>query len=431
MATFRFLWALALAALPPLLVPTTGYALSFSSSVQRFEADGNGYGSADGVFDLVDEFDDGVLAPNWHVLLGSAEETGGVLRVHDPGVTAPFGIIPQEISVVEGETELGNGDGNFTVTSYWDPASLPTNRQFFFQLYGISPVVEAEGLTVNNLDAGNAAASGAPVGYSIGCERVFPLGNEEPPVQSSVPIDPATITGPIALRMTFDDATDLLTCSFSLDGGATFQSPFAPIQAFKRVADEEILLGAGALPDGSPPPACASIDKAEAKFTKLDALGFRQKLAIKGNLIFSPGRPATFDPANQRTLVSVAGTSSLHLTSYEVPFGALGAFCGLHDGWSVSHTTYKYVNRSGVLYLGSPPCSVSANGLKLVKFKDDRARRGRIRFSLSVDGAFNLEAPGTEDAVLGLELGWDGQNGQDCAGAIFSCVASQGRAICR
>jgi hypothetical protein len=72
MATFRFGWALALAALSPLLLPTTGHALSFSSSVQRFEADGNGYGSADGVFDLVDEFDDGVLAPNWHVLLGSA-----------------------------------------------------------------------------------------------------------------------------------------------------------------------------------------------------------------------------------------------------------------------------------------------------------------------------------------------------------------------
>ena len=91
----------------------------------------------------------------------------------------------------------------------------------------------------------------------------------------------------------------------------------------------------------------------------------------------------------------------------------------------------KYVNRSGVLYLGSPPCSVSANGLKLVKFKDDRARRGRIRFSLTVDGASGLQAPATEDALLALELGWDGQNGQDCAAASFSCVASQGRAICR
>src|SRR5262249_28293161 len=199
-----------------------------------------------------------------------------------------------------------------------------------------------------------------------------------------VAIDPSTITGPIALRMTFDDATDLLTCSFSLDGGATFQSPFAPIQAFKHVADEEILLGAGALPDSTPPP-CANIDKAEAKFTKLDALGFRQKLVIKGNLLYAPGSPASFDPSNQRTLVNVVGASSQRVTAYEVPVGALGAFCSLQDGWSVSHGTFKYVNRSGVLYLGMLPCSVSANGLKQVKFKDERARRGKIKFSLTVD----------------------------------------------
>jgi hypothetical protein len=63
MTTARFRWAL-LPAIAVLLVPTVGRALTFSSSVQRFEADGNGYGSADGVFDLVDEFDGGTLAPN-------------------------------------------------------------------------------------------------------------------------------------------------------------------------------------------------------------------------------------------------------------------------------------------------------------------------------------------------------------------------------
>lgn len=432
MTTFRFRWALVMAAISLLLAPTAGRALTFSSSVERFEADGNGYGSADGVFDLVDEFDGGTLAPNWSVLLGSAEESGGVLRLHDPGVVEPLVALTQEISAVEGAVELGNGDGNFTITSYWDPAPLTTNRQFFFQLYGIGATVEAEGFTVNNLDAATAAAAGAPVGYSIGRERVFPLGGD-PPVQDYVAIDPSTITGPIVLRMVFDDATDLLTCSFSLDGGLTFQTPFAPIQAFKVVPDAEVLLGAAALPEPPPPPPpCASIGNAKVKFTKLDSLG-QQKLSAKGNLLLAPGTPSTFDPVNQPTLVDVVGVSSQHLTEYEVPTGVPGtSVCGSGDGWTVSGRTSRYLNRSGFVYVASPtPYCLGGTGLRQMKFTDDRARRGRIKFSLTVDGANNLVPPGTEDAALVVQLGWNGQTAEACAGALLPCVASPGRSICK
>src|SRR5262245_14480030 len=99
--------------------PRIASALPFSSSVQRFEADGNAYGSADGVFDLVDEFDDGVLAPNWAPLIGTAVESGGVLTVRDPGLTVPLVGLTQEISTVESTEELANGAGNFVVTAYW------------------------------------------------------------------------------------------------------------------------------------------------------------------------------------------------------------------------------------------------------------------------------------------------------------------------
>src|SRR5262245_66445610 len=100
--------------------PRIASALPFSSSVQRFEADGNAYGSADGVFDLVDEFDDGVLAPNWAVLLGTAIESGGALTVRDPGVTAPLVGVSQEITTVESEEELANGLGGVVITSSWE-----------------------------------------------------------------------------------------------------------------------------------------------------------------------------------------------------------------------------------------------------------------------------------------------------------------------
>jgi len=57
------------------------------------------------------------------------------------------------------------------------------------------------------------------------------------------------------LRMTLDDATDMLTCAFSLDGGTTFQSPFAPMHVFNSgVVDYEVLLGAAVTTAAPPPP---------------------------------------------------------------------------------------------------------------------------------------------------------------------------------
>jgi hypothetical protein len=62
---------------------------------------------------------------------------------------------------------------------------------------------------------------------------------------ASVPIDPNDITGQIVLRLSVDDATDMMTGSFSLDGGATFQSPFPSMPVFVGVDEYEFLLGAG------------------------------------------------------------------------------------------------------------------------------------------------------------------------------------------
>src|SRR5262245_19261702 len=105
MATSRSMLLGLVSALVLWSMPRTASALPFSSSVQRFEADGNVYGSADGVFDLVDEFDDGVLAPNWAILLGTAVESGGVLTLRDPGLQVPLVGLPQEISTVESTAE--------------------------------------------------------------------------------------------------------------------------------------------------------------------------------------------------------------------------------------------------------------------------------------------------------------------------------------
>ena len=286
MASFRV--AASVVACLVLVAPPDARALGFSSSVERFEADGNVYGSADGVFDLIDEFDDGVLAPNWAPLLGTALESGGRLTLTSPGITVPLLGLPQEISAVESAAELQNGEGSFTITSYWDPTPLPENRQFFFQLYGITPggvpVIEASGITVNHFDAATAAGAGAPAGWSIGRQRFFASGSQEPPVQDYVAIDPLELTGPIVLRLSFDDATDLLTASFSLDGGTTFQSPFAPLQAFELLSEAEVLLGAAAVPASTIPP-CAGISSLKATFKRLHLPAGRQTVRATGDVV--------------------------------------------------------------------------------------------------------------------------------------------------
>src|SRR5262249_15296046 len=58
-----------------------------------------------------------------------------------------------------------------------------------------------------------------------------------------------------AKAVTLDDATDMLMCEFSLDGGATFQSPFPAMHVFNAgVQDYVVLLGASRIVPPPPPP---------------------------------------------------------------------------------------------------------------------------------------------------------------------------------
>jgi len=379
----------------------------------------------------VDEFDDGVLAPNWAPLLGTATEAGGELTLHDPGVLAPLVGLPQEISVVEATTDVANGGGDFTLTSYWNPAPLPTNRQFFFQIYAVSPVVEAEGFTVNNFDATAAAAAGAPVGYSIGVERVFPLGNQLPPVTSYVSISPASITGQIVLRMSFDDTTDLMTYSFSLDGGATFQSPFAPLQAFVLSPEGEALLGAATIPTSAPPPQCTlPMDRVRVRFQKISLAPGQQAFRMKGTFGVPVGLPPAFDPITQGALLFAQSTAGKGVV-YVIPPGALGVGgCGPGDGWKLSGTTYNYLNESGAL---PPGCSAfSSYGLQKVQLRDDRATRSRIRFTVIAKDMSLIDTGGTV-ALVEVGIGGSDMSGNPiaCSSRLLTCVNNKSTQSCR
>src|SRR4029077_1510159 len=90
------------------------FAAVFSASCDRFEIDGNAFGAFDGTSDFVDEFDDGMLAPSWTVLLGTVTETGGDAVMHDPGTPIPLGATTLEISTIENDVHgIEKGAGNF------------------------------------------------------------------------------------------------------------------------------------------------------------------------------------------------------------------------------------------------------------------------------------------------------------------------------
>ena len=243
----------------------TAHAATFSSSCDRFEIDGNTFGPHDGTLDFAEDFDGGSLAPSWSVLLGTAEEAGTDVTAHDPGTGVPLGPTPFEISTVENAVhEIDDGGGDFTMTSRWEPVLPGTDDEFHMQLYTQAPIIEAAGLSVNNLSSAIAAqqGNGALAGYSINQSLTHGVGTGFTTVQSnSVAIDPMQVSGHIVLRMSFDDATNMLTCSFSLDGGTTFVSPFPPIHVFNMgVTDYDILLGAAALlPSSATPPVAQTV----------------------------------------------------------------------------------------------------------------------------------------------------------------------------
>jgi hypothetical protein len=215
----------------------------FSSSVDRFEVDGNTFGAEDGTLDFVDEFDNGTIAPDWSPLLGTNVESGGVVTLKNPGTDYTIGSVSVDVSNIENEDPVVDGSGDFTATTYWVPSLPATDQEFHFQLYELGSVIEAAGLSV-----GSASAAVPPgvVGPSITMAVTQVLGGSFNQ-SASVSIDPNDITGQIVLRISVDDATNMMTGSFSLDGGATFQSPFPPMPVFVGVDEYEFLLGAGVI----------------------------------------------------------------------------------------------------------------------------------------------------------------------------------------
>jgi hypothetical protein len=242
---FRFV-GLALA----LAVPAGASHTTFTASADRFEVDGNAFGPLDGTPDAVDEFDDGTIGPGWAPFLGTSDESSGVVTLHDPGFDYPVGSLRVDVSDIEFEEAAVNGSGSFTVTVYWVQAVPDIDRQFHVQLYIIGATTESVGLAFTNLSGATAAAQGpGSVAGPAVTQQVarYDGGSFTIPYLAATAVDPGDVTGRIVLRLAFDDPSDTFTGSFSLDGGATFQSSFGPMPVSTASNDLEVVIGAGSV----------------------------------------------------------------------------------------------------------------------------------------------------------------------------------------
>src|SRR5262249_44485673 len=116
--------------------------------------------------------------------------------------------------------------------------------------------------------------------------------------------------------------------------------------------------------------------------------------------------------------------------SFAVPPGAFT--CGFSDGWFLKGRRYVYVNESGII---PPTCGGnSANGLRSVKFTNDRAKNGTVKFTLQTKNSVILEGPQGAPPVLIVGLSanlGDAITSRACAQATLTCKSNASAVSCR
>jgi N-acetylneuraminic acid mutarotase len=216
-----------------LIMISRAYGGPYTFSMDRFGVVGNLPG------DMADEFHDGIVSP-WVIYDPTIVESGGQVRFSSPGAIDE-GVynghhVRSQMSFIgsgfESPFNVANGAGDFTGLSQWAPI-VPGQNQWYEMQVGYELTQEPHrgidiSVGVANWDPVYANLFGIPSGLGIS----FYLGGDmalDDHVWQHAPIAETDITGEIFLRLDFDDDTDHFTAAFSLDGGLTYQSPFAPI----------------------------------------------------------------------------------------------------------------------------------------------------------------------------------------------------------
>jgi len=208
----------------------------FEYQVDSFEVIGNLPGTA------VDNFDNGTLDSWWLVEEETVVESAGFLTLGTPGVhfgPNQFGDITFESerasvrSSAPSALDVVGGQGNFTATSRWASAVAGTNQFYGMELDSYSGVSQGINFNMINFEPAIASALGVPSGLGVWLGEIVGEGSLQ-----SVSISASEITGDVLFRLSFDDSTNLIHATFSLDGGTTFRDPFSPIATNLDIEDD-------------------------------------------------------------------------------------------------------------------------------------------------------------------------------------------------
>lgn len=201
----------------------------FSYDFERFTASGD-------PGTLVDDFNDGTLAPLWVIKEGTAVESGGTLTLSDPGTS--FNIIDlsnglnllTELSQVLVDPSSGasaaDGFGDFVLEVELLQTVLPVGH--FVALTFGAGLDQAFSVAYTNTPPDIAAIAGVSAGLLFQLAEIdVAVNGVTELVANSIQVQQVlttagAITGNIHLRLAFTDATDTFTATASQDGGASF-----------------------------------------------------------------------------------------------------------------------------------------------------------------------------------------------------------------
>jgi hypothetical protein len=242
----KFLKAMPLIPAVGLLLATTATATTYSYNLDRFEISGNNSGG------FTDEFNGTAIDSSiWDIDDPTVTASGGFANFHTPGSIASIplgGTSLSEMSYLNGEGwYLHDGDGDYQLTSSW-ASSIPALNQFYVMNMSSMDAEPNENvmLGVANFDATFASLLGTSAGPAIFFGWARDVEHGEFAIQG-FSISPSDITGNILLQLNFLDALNQFATTFSLDGGATYLSPFSNVTAIGALLDKaEVSFGAEA-----------------------------------------------------------------------------------------------------------------------------------------------------------------------------------------
>ena len=180
--------------------------------------------SVTGQFNFVDEFSGNSLSSDWEVTEGSVVVANDFATLSNPGSIFSDSIngvsVIQEDSFFQSTFSMQDGGGSFETTAIWQEGAPGLGELFGLSIFDDPTPGDRRGveITVGNFDAKITDALGLPAGPGI-----F-FGTTTDPVVGATSI-PSETTGPIMLRLSFDDSSNLFTGSYNLDGAWVDFSP--------------------------------------------------------------------------------------------------------------------------------------------------------------------------------------------------------------